>query len=125
MKTHRLKPEGQWNCIGVYRNFTAFQKGDICALSSVIEVADEHLPFHEEWLISFSVLGKQRCSNKHIKEALKDFHAEDFEEDNHVRGIARKFWKAVDPQYRVPCPCKNELVITEGEYQYSVKKGVG
>ena len=117
----RLSPSGGWNLIGIYPEYTAYQKGQICAISSLVEVEDEHLPLHQEWLVSFSVMGRARASNAQIKMALKDFDALDFEEDNHERGIARKFWKAADPKYRIPCPCKNEKVIVEGEYQYSVK----
>lgn len=120
-KVERLKPSGGWSLVAITTAYTAWQKGKFCALSSVVNVYDEHLPPHDEWLISFSVMGQQRCSNQQVQELLKDFGAVDFEEDNHERGVARKFWKAVDPQYRVPCPCKDERVINEGDYSYSEK----
>lgn len=120
----RKKPEGfGWIIVETNKNFTAWQKGDLCALSSVVYVHDDkHLPPHYEWLVSFSKGGKERLSNEEIKPALKAFQAEDFEEDNHESGIARKFWFAVEEKYRKPCPCKNEAVITEGEYQYSIQR---
>ena len=121
-KPERLKPENGWTLLGVYKDYTAYQKGKFCALSSTIYISDEHLPLHWEWLISFSNMGQSRLSNQDIKRCLKDFNAESFEEDNHEKGIARKFWLAVDEKYRKPCPCKDEEVITEGDYQYSVKK---
>lgn len=118
----RIIPSGGWVLVGLTPDYTAYQKGNYCALSSVVEVMDEHLPLHWEWLVSFSAVNRKRLSNAEVAQCLRDFGAGDFEEDNHERGIARKFWKAVDPQYRKPCPCKDEAVIFEGEYQYSVKR---
>lgn len=118
----RIVPENGWSVIGVYEDYTAYQKGGMCALSSVVQVSDEHLPLHWEWLVSFSIEGRKRLSNQQINKCLKDFKATHFEEDNHEKGIARKFWYAVEEEYRIPCPCKDEKVIVEGDYQYSVKK---
>lgn len=118
----RKAPQGEgWEIIEINKNYTAWQKGYICALSSVISVIDEHQPAHWEWLVSFSKGGKSRLSNTELRPALKAFCIENFEEDNHEKGIARKFWLAVEEKYRRPCPCKDEMVITEGDYQYSVK----
>lgn len=118
----RMKPNSSWSLVAVLPEYTAWQKGKFCALSSSIYVSDEHLPPHWEWLVSFSVMGKARVSNNEIKQLLKDFSAENFEEDNHEPGIARKFFLAVDHKYRIPCPCKNETIVTDGEYQYSKLK---
>jgi hypothetical protein len=119
--TRRI-PENGWTLLGISKPYTAWQKGHICALSSLVNVYDEHQPAHWEWLISFSNMGRKRLSNQEIAICLKDFGAEDFMEDNHESGIARKFWLAVDEKYRVPCPCQDENVIVEGDYKYSVKK---
>jgi hypothetical protein len=119
----RKQPGFGWQLIEVLPQFTRWQKGSWCALSSVALLHDEHQLPHWEWIVSFSNMGRGRLSNAEIKQCLQDFGAEDFEEDNHESGIARKFWLAVDPQYRKPCPCKDEEIITEGEYQYSVKRG--
>lgn len=119
----RIKPHGNgWELIGIYPEYTAYQRDGFCALSSTCFIQDEHLPPHWEWLVSFSNRGQNRLNNSEIKECLADFGLSEFVEDNHERGIARKFWKAVQKEYRQPCPCKDELVITEGDYQYSVKK---
>lgn len=119
----RRKPQGfGWIKIMENSDYTAWQNGQICALSSMVHVSDEHQPAHWEWLVSFSKMGRERLTNKEIAPALKAFDAENFEEDNHESGKARKFWLAVDEKYRKPCPCKNEEVITEGDYQYSVEK---
>lgn len=118
----RMKPNSNWQMMGVYPDYTAYQRGKFCALSSLVNVYDEHQPAHWEWLISFSNRGKKRLSNEEIKLCLKDFGAEGFMEDNHEPGIARKFWLAVEQKYRAPCPCQDEEVITEGDYRYSVKK---
>lgn len=121
----RRKPTAGWMMIGVTSDWTQWQCGHLCALSSLVNVYDEHQPAHWEWLISFSNMGKKRLSNEEIKICLRDFGAEDFMEDNHEPGIARKFWFAVDEKYRVPCPCQDETVIVEGDYKYSVKKDAG
>lgn len=119
----RIAPQGNgWHIAQVSEQFTGYQAGQFFALSSVVFVSDEHLPPHWEYLLSFSGFGYRRLSDAEIKLCLKDFGAEDFQEDNHEPGVARKFWKAVEERYRQPCPCKDELVITEGDYQYSVKK---
>lgn len=123
MVPQRKIPQGfGWSVIEINENWTAWQNGNVCALSSVIQVIDEHLPLHWEWLISFSNMGKKVLSNDELKQPLKHFGAEEFEEDNHEKGIARKFFMAVEPRFRKPCPCKDEILITEGEYQYSIKK---
>lgn len=123
MEPQRIKPQGNgWSLLGIYKDYTAYQKGRLSALSSICFIEDEHLPPHWEWLISFSNMGKERLNDKGIEICLRDFAAEDFVEDNHEKGVARKFWKAVEEKYRQPCLCKDELVITEGEYQYSIKK---
>lgn len=121
----RRTPSGAWSIGMVTKEWTQWQCGHLCALSSVVYVSDEHQPAHWEWLISFSNMGKKRLSNEEIKICLRDFGAEEFLEDNHEPGIARKFWFAVDEKYRVPCPCQDENVIVEGDYRYSVKKDGG
>jgi hypothetical protein len=118
----RRQPENGWTMLGVTPCWTQWQKGYYCALSSLVNVYDEHQPAHWEWLISFSNQGRKRLSNQEIAICLKDFGAEGFVEDNHEPGVARKFWMAVKEKYRVPCPCQDEMVIVEGDYKYSVKK---
>jgi hypothetical protein len=118
----RRRPENGWTMLGIERPYTRWQKGQYCALSSLVNVYDEHQPAHWEWLISFSNMGRKRLSNQEVAICLKDFGAEAFIEDNHEPGIARKFWLAVEEKYRVPCPCQDETVIVEGDYKYSVKK---
>ena len=121
-RPERKKPNSNWSLIAITTDYTAWQMGQWCALSSVALLNEEHLPAHWEWLISFSRLGKARLSDKEIRQCLKDFDALDFEEDNHEPGISRKFWLAVDHKYRKPCPCKDEVIVAEDEYLYSKKK---
>lgn len=81
-----------------------------------------------EWHLSVSKAkfsgysGDVELSRPSIEEArriLKQFGAEDFDEDNHVPGKARHFWLAVTPTLRKPCDCKeNEKPIIEGEYEW-------
>lgn len=117
----RRKPTSAWTMLNITSSWTQWQRGHFCALSSLVNVYDEHQPAHWEWLISFSNMGKKRLSNAEIQNCLKDFNAEDFMEDNHEPGIARKFWLAVEEKYRVQCPCQDETVIVDGDYRYSVK----
>lgn len=100
--------------------FTVWRKGLFKCLSSVVYISDEHLPPHWEWLISFSYSGKTLNDNQ-VKEVLNEWGALEFEEDNHERGVVRKFWLAVEHRFRKPCPCKDEKIITEGNYSYSQK----
>ena len=118
----RKVPTSDWQMMGVYPDYTAWQRGRMCALSSAVNVYDEHQPAHWEWLISFSNMGKARLSDAEVRRCLVDFGATDFVEDNHKPGIARKFWLAVEEKYRAPCPCQDEAVIVEGDYKYSMKK---
>lgn len=118
----RRAPTAAWTMLTIKPEWTQWQLGHLCALSSLVNVYDDHQPPHWEWLISFSNMGKKRLTNMEIKICLRDFGAEDFMEDNHEPGVARKFWLAVDEKYRVPCPCQDEKVIVEGDYKYSVKK---
>ena len=98
-------------------------RSGICAISSTIWVNDEHEPeLHWEWLVSFSVMGQSRVSDKRLKWVLKAWGMEEFEEDNHELGIARKFWLAIEPRFRKPCPCKDEIILTDGEYRWSEKR---
>lgn len=118
----RKRPPETWQCIGITSDYSMWQLRHLCALSSVAYLQDEHQGPHWEWVVSFSDRGNKRLSDADIRYCLQAFEAEGFEEDNHERGIARKFWLAIDPQYRKPCPCKDETVIVEGDYQYSVKE---
>ncbi|WP_339862279.1 hypothetical protein [Paremcibacter congregatus] len=118
------QPNGAgWKFIGLIEAGAGWRhsKG-ICAISSVAWVNDDHEPErHWEWLISFSVMGRHRVSNKDLKWILKDWDMENFEEDNHEPGIARKFWLAIEERFRKPCPCKDEIIKSEGEYFWSEK----
>jgi len=124
MKTpDRRRPiSGGWKLEQIHRDYVVWRKDLFVCLSSVVYIEDEHLPPHWEWLISFSLDGMAALNDQQINKCLQDFDALNFEEDNHERGIARKFWLAIDQKYRKPCPCKDEIIITEGDYKYSQKK---
>ncbi len=118
-------PTGSWTFLQFCDQGMAWQHpSGVCAISSIVWVNDEHEPeYHWEWLVSFSIMGRRRVSDKKLKWILKDWGMEDFEEDNHTPGIARKFWLAVDQKFRKPCPCKDEIIKSEDEYFWSEKKG--
>lgn len=99
------------------------------AISSRIVVKEPHHETpNEQFLVSFSFQngkGPQRISNVNLAPILREWGIDDqWEEDNHERGAARKFWLPLEERYRRPCPCKDEVVITEGDYSYSVKKPI-
>jgi hypothetical protein len=119
----RKSPATGWSMLDVMTLWTRWCRGNYLALSSVAYIDDQHQPPHWEWVVSFSHTHGRRLTNEEVLECLRDFDAGDFEEDNHEDGIVRKFWLAVDPQYRTPCPCKDEDIVTEGDYSYSIKKG--
>ena len=68
-----------------------------------------------QWLVSVSENGR-RPSRRALRLALKAFNMLGAEEDNHHPGIARHFWRPVDPAHRVECPCKaSETIVTESD----------
>jgi len=110
-----------WNVIGILPEFTMWQKGEYRALSSLANIDDGHQPPHYEWIVSFSKQSREVLTDAEIAKCLADFDALDFEEDNHEPGIARKFFLPVEHQYRKPCPCKDERIVSLGDYKYSTK----
>ena len=108
-----------WNVTGILPEFTMWQKGELRALSSLVNIDDGHQPPHYEWVVSFSQSSRQPLNDKQVAQCLRDFDALDFEEDNHEPGIARKFFQPVEHQYRKPCPCKDERLVALGDYIYS------
>lgn len=123
MEPARRAPSANWILVGIEKDWTRYTNGRFMALSSLCNIDDGHQPIHLEWVLSFSRMGKARCNNADIKECLHDFDATDFEEDNHEpNGIARKFWLPVEHKYRKPCPCKDEIMASQDDYVYSIKK---
>ena len=70
-----------------------------------------------EYHVSISFRGG-RVSADEVPMLLRIFDMEGADEDNHVAGIARHFWKVVAAKYAgYVCPCKEtEHAITEGDY---------
>lgn len=119
----RKTPNANWILMSIEPQFTRWTNGTFMALSSLCNIDDGHQPIHQEWVLSFSRMGKARCNNADIQTCLRDFDALDFEEDNHEpNGIARKFWMPVEYKYRTKCPCKDEVMGSQDDYVYSVPK---
>ncbi|MEH6476671.1 MAG: hypothetical protein V7727_13345 [Sneathiella sp.] len=119
-----MRPLGDgWHFVGFCQAGMAWQNSrGVAAISSTVWVNDKDEPrLHWEWLVSFSMAGKRRLTIAEMTKAVADWGVQEFEEDNHEPGIARKYWLAIDPQFRKPCPCKDETIIVEGDYQYSVQ----
>lgn len=74
-------------------------------------------PLGPEYHVSISFRGG-RVSADEVPALLKDWGMEGADEDNHVQGIARHFWKPVAEKYHgYVCVCKRaEHAITEGDY---------
>lgn len=73
-----------------------------------------------EYHVSLS-RGNRRLSVHDAKDILLGFETpfkfEQWDEDNHLPGIARHYWCPVDPDRRRPCDCKAfEEPIEEGDY---------
>lgn len=100
----------------------AYTKGKLLALSEcTIAVYPDSEGVGPQWLVSFSVGGKKRIDGKELRRALANFDMADAEEDNHHPGVARHFWKPVDPAHRVECQCKSDetLVVDSDGYTWS------
>lgn len=93
------------------------------AISAAVEVQEDHLPRHWCWLLTLSGRNRRVLSDAEVKRYQLNFGMQEAEEDNHEAGFVRKFWLPVDPQYRIPCPCKDEEQIKIGRYYtFSRKK---
>lgn len=71
-----------------------------------------------QWHLSVSLVMRPtpttRPGRPEVRRTLRAFDLVGAEEDNHHPGIARHFWRPVDPARRVGCECKaTEKVITE------------
>lgn len=63
---------------------------------------------------------QHRPSRRQVEIALAAFGMVGTEEDNHHPGIARHFWRAVDPAHRVDCQCKaSDTTIVDGSYAWT------
>lgn len=73
-----------------------------------------------QWQLSVSE-GGGRPSRLALRQALRAFDLLGAEEDNHHPGIARHFWRPVDPRHRVDCECKTtDVVVVERDgYRWS------
>lgn len=87
-------------------------------ISAVEVAADDHREsLGPEYHISVSKNG-QRLDADEIPIIFSLFDMQGSDEDNHVPGIARNFWKPVADRFAgFVCPCKeNEKAIIEGDY---------
>lgn len=90
-------------------------RGKVSVISA-LEIADYPDGSGEkgpQWHLSIAALGR-RASDTQVRQALADFGMVGAEEDNHEPGIARHFWRPVDPARRTDCECKeSEMVVVE------------
>lgn len=78
---------------------------------------DQQEPLGPEYHVSISYRGG-RVPADAVPELLRVWDMEGADEDNHVGGIARHFWKVVAGKFAgYVCPCKDtEHAITEGDF---------
>lgn len=96
---------------------SAWRCGPIVVLSELVEAeypdGDGTGP---QWVVSISDNGR-RPKPKQVRKALRAFDMVGAEEDGHHPGVARHFWRPVDPAHRVACQCKVDertVVDTDG-----------
>lgn len=73
-----------------------------------------------QWCLSISQSG-HRPDGRQLHRALKVFGMLGAEEDNHEPGIARKFWRPLDPSKRLACECKadEEVIVEPDGYRWT------
>lgn len=109
-------PTGSWatDMGSQCREVSAWQRHRIRVISA-LQLADlpDKSGVGPQWHISVSFHGR-RPSHDQVGTALRGFDMVGAEEDNHHPGVARHFWRPVDPAHRVDCECKaDEKVIVE------------
>lgn len=81
---------------------------------SAIELVDDKPEFH----ISMTDNG-ERIPASLVDVILRQFDAVGFNEDNHLSGKARHFWKPITSDKPDICPCQdNEKPTVEGDYTW-------
>jgi hypothetical protein len=87
------------------------------AISAVEVATGDGEPLGPEYHVSFSYRGG-RVPADDMPRLLKLWDMEGADEDNHVGGVARNFWKPVAGKLvGYICPCKDtEHAITEGDF---------
>jgi len=72
-----------------------------------------------QWHVSISQYGR-RPTRAALRATLRAFGMLGAEEDNHHPGMARHYWRPVDPAQRVTCECKaTETVVVDGPYRWT------
>lgn len=111
---------GGWHRLpGVVTNSVAeswWTDGSIVVGSSLVnaELPDGSKRTGLQHLVSVSGAGGKRPTRAEVRRALTAFDFLRTEEDNHHPGIARHFWRPVDPAARVACQCKDdEITVRE------------
>ena len=101
---------------------SGWRYGCIYAISTLVEaeLPDGSGRRGPQWHISISRSGK-RPSAGDVRKALRSFGLVGAEEDNHHPGVARHFWRPVDPGARVDCECKTteELIVEPDGYRWT------
>lgn len=98
--------EVRWPLPGPTPRSSAWRRGPIVVLSELVwaELPDGGGE-GPQWTVSVSANGK-RPKPKQVRRALRAFGMVGAEEDNHYPGVARGFWRPMDPSARVACQCK-------------------
>lgn len=115
-----VRPKGfSWFFRGFINGAEAYDRLDgVRMLTQVHDVPDKGFEYH----VSISKSGL-RISLQYAKELLSDLdgpvQVEQWDEDNHLSGVARHFWAHTDETKRRLCECKaDEKPIVEGDYTW-------
>ena len=107
----------------IYRgaNASGWLRGNFRILSQIDNIELPKGGIGPQWIVSISRRGRRRPTVKECRRLLRHFGMGSAEEDNHEKGIARKFWLPVDPAERVDCECKvdEEQVVEADGYTWS------
>ena len=106
-------------------NSSAWRAGPILVLSQLVDAEYPDGDGHGlQWIVSISA-SRKRPKPKQVRRALRAFKMVGSEEDQHHPGIARQYWRPLDPAHRVDCQCKiDELtVVDEDGYAWTTPVG--
>ena len=122
-----LRPGAAWtqlrtpNRVDRALHSSAWSLGPVYVLSELVEAdLPDGSGVGPQWLVSISRHGKRPKAHD-VRKALRAFGMVGAEEDNHHPGVARHYWRPVDPDKRLDCECKTDerIVTDEDGYQWT------
>lgn len=117
-------PWRNWQQLPTLRNgedtYLVFRRGRLRVTSQHL-VADFHGQRRAHWLVAVSA-GGVRATDEEVARVLRDFEMVGAEEDNHMNGITRSFFRLCDARPGDPseCECKEgeETIVEPDGYRW-------